>query len=108
MVEFIDAVFKYIEMPVEILTIVISLIGAIVSFQHGVYFRKIRNELAVRIRKNFLWDAALYMVTFVMGVGLLLNWTWLVQVDIIIRPFVLFFAVYASMRLYNHYKQIDK
>jgi len=108
MIELIDTVFDNVGSTVEFLTIIISLAGMAISLQHGLYFRKINKELAIRIRQNFLWDAAVYAVTFVMGVALFLNLTWLIQIDVIIRPFVLFFAVLASVRLYLHYKDIAK
>jgi len=102
----IDEIYNNVAFTVESLTIIISLLGAAISLQHSFYFKRVKNKLSLRMRDNFFWDACVYAVTFFMGVGLLLDLKSLVQVDIIIRPLVLFFAVIASFRLYKHYKRM--
>lgn len=101
-------IYENIGFIAEFLTIIISMAGIIISLHHGAFFNNQKSILSIRLRKNFLWDAAVYAVTFFMGVGLYYELTWMVKIDIIIRPIVLFFAVWASMRLYKHYRQINK
>lgn len=92
----------------EFLTILVCISGMIVSLHHSAFFKNQKKILAIRLRKNFLWDAAAYAVTFFMGVGLYYDVKWMVELNIIIRPMVLFFAVWASMRLYKHYREMHK
>ena len=92
----------------EFMTICVSIAGIIVSLHHGAFFRNQKDILAVRLRKNFVWDAGVYAITFFMGVGLYYDLKWLVQIDIIIRPLILLFAVWASTRLYRHLKSLGR
>ena len=100
----IEHLYSYIEFWVELITILVALAGVIISGTHAIYYSKIKEVFARRLRDNFFWDAALYAVTFVMGFALFTDTLWLVRIDMVIRPIVIIIAVVASVRLYNHYK----
>lgn len=89
----------------EFLTILVSLAGIIVALHHASFFSRDNKVLSLRIKNVFLSDAAVYLVTLVMGVALYYNWPYLVKIDVIIRPFVLAVNVWVSVRLYKHYRK---
>lgn len=107
MIEALEHIFSDRFMSkIEFMTMLISFFGMIIALAHAHFFRNIFDPLASRIRYVFLTDAAVYLVTFVMGLGLFMNWYWVVKIDIFVRVFVLAANVYASVRLYKHYKKV--
>lgn len=92
----------------EWLTIVVSLLGVSICLVHAAFFRNGADKLSAKLRSVFLTDAAVYFVTLVMGIGLFFDLSAVVWADVIIRPFILFLNVYASVRLYKHYKLMAK
>lgn len=96
----------FLREPVELLTVFISLIGISVTYLHFHFFKTSDLPLSKRIKLVFLSDSLVYLVTFLMGIGLFFNLSALVHYDIIIRPFVLMLNVYATIRLFYHFKSI--
>jgi len=90
----------------EWLTIVVSSVGIFVCLRHALFFNRSRNKTSKKVKKVFLTDAAVYLVTFLMGVGLYFNLPVLVHYDIIIRPFVLILNIVATVALYIHFKKL--
>ena len=108
----INEYYECIELIVEFLTALIAFVGTIICAKHALYFRGIRKStddvFACKLEKNFAWDAALFFVTFIMGVSLFFGLYELMKVDMVLRVFALFGAVVASVRLYLHYKTIHE
>lgn len=90
----------------EIATILISVVGAFIALKHAVFFDNSDSVLGDRMRKVFSTDAAIYVVTLIMGLGLFFDLKMVVHFDVIIRPIALFLNVYASIRLYRHYNEV--
>lgn len=90
----------------ELFTIIVSLVGIAVTFLHYTFFKTSDLPLSRRIKLVFLSDSLVYVVTFLMGVGLFYNLSTLVHYDIIVRPFVLTLNVYATIRLFYHFRSI--
>lgn len=90
----------------ELLTVIVSLFGMIICFFHALFFEGAKDKFSKKLKRVFYTDAAVYLVTFVMGVALFFNMYWLVHADVVVRPFVLILNVYASLRLYKHYKLV--
>jgi uncharacterized membrane protein YesL len=91
----------------EFLTVLVSAAGVVVAFQQVSFYLRDKRELSKRMAANFFWDGMRCLVTLVMGLGLYMNWKLMVQVDILIRPFVYALAVYASVKLYRHYRKVE-
>lgn len=108
MVDFfnLDMVLEGLRTSAEFLTILVSIVGAIIALKHAAFLEKANYKLTNKLRQVFLTDAAIYVVTLIMGIALFFNLKWLVIADIIIRPFVLVLNVIASIALYHHYKLI--
>ena len=88
----------------EILTIVMSLLGILVSLKLACFFSDCSKPLAKRLKYEYVTDFLSFLVLFTMGTALFLNWDALVKIDVIIRPFVVFLNILAMWRLYNHYR----
>jgi NhaP-type Na+/H+ or K+/H+ antiporter len=99
---------EHIREIMEVLTVLVSLAGMVISIHHSEFFRKAQDKFSQKMHKNFFWDFMAYSITFFMAIGLSLDLKWLVEFNIIIRPLVLIFAVWASYRLFKHYKRINK
>lgn len=95
-----------IRIIMELLTIIVSIAGMLISMHHSEFFRKSKDRFSKKMQRNFFWDFMAYTVTFFMGIGLFLDLRWLVEFNVILRPVILIFAVWASYRLYSHYKRI--
>ena len=91
---------------VEGLTVLVSTLGVLATYLHFRFFKNSDLRLSKRIKLVFLSDSLVYLVTFLMGIGLFFNLSALVHYDIIIRPFVLMLNVYATIRLFYHFKSI--
>lgn len=97
-----------VRMLAEILTIFVSIAGISIAFRHVIFLNRGNHPLTNKLSNVFLTDAAVYAVTLIMGVALFFDIKWLVVFDIIIRPFILFLNVYASIQLYNHHQMVKK
>lgn len=89
----------------EFITIILSLVGLLISFQLTLFFAK-GDTLAQRLKSEYFTDFLGFAVLFFMGVGLFFNWPLLVKIDVIIRPFVVLLNLIAMRRLYEHYKRL--
>jgi len=97
---------RFLRDGAEFLTVLISLVGMAVAIRHAMYFSNSDSRLARRIKQVFITDGAIYLVTLIMGLGLFLNMPVIVHYDVLIRPLALVLNVYASWRLYVHYKKV--
>lgn len=110
----IEYLYSYVGVYVEGLTMFGAFLGMIVSLKHSLYYGKIKRTIkkpervafAEKMERNFFWDFGLYTVTFFISMGLLFDLLWLLRIDMVARVFVIFTAVYASDRLFRHYKII--
>lgn len=88
-----------------IITIVISTAGLFVALSHFVFFNKSNNKLAKKIKTVFLADAMIYMITGIFGVWAYLEWSFETAIFFqYVRIPILLLNVWASWRLYKHYK----
>ena len=90
----------------EFTTIWLSLIGMVISLFLTLYFHKGRGELATRLRCEYFTDFLTFVVLLVMGFGLYYQLSWLVKIDVVVRPFVVTLNIYAMWRLYRHYRKL--
>lgn len=90
----------------ELLTIYISIIGIVVLFLHYLTLRRNKHPLGKRLQFVFITDILVYIVTFLMGVGLYYDIDLLIHYDIILRPVVLCVNVIAAWRLYDHIRRL--
>lgn len=90
----------------ELSTIWLSLIGMCVSLFLTFYFRKGKGVLAERLKCEYFTDFLTFVVLLLMGIGLYFHLSWLVKLDVVIRPFVVAANIYAMWRLYNHYRKL--
>lgn len=96
----------YIKHIAQILTVIVSGIGIFLSAKHWFFYRMSTEKLSKKIRRVFFTDSLIYIITLIMGLGLILSNDMLVHYDIIARPVVLFLNVLASFSLYTHYRKM--
>lgn len=89
----------------ELATIIVSLVGMLYALKHVRFFDYSEKVTSRRVRKVFLTDAGVYLVTLLMGIGLFFDFDLLVRYDVVVRPFMLLANVVASVRLYTHFKR---
>lgn len=90
----------------EVLTVVISFLGAFIAVKHAAFYNHSESELSKKMRSVFATDALIYIVTLIMGLGLFFNWHAVIHFDVIVRPLALLLNVWASIRLYRHYNGV--
>jgi len=90
-----------------IATILISVCGIALALTHFFFFGKSKNLLANKVKYVFLTDASIYLVTILFGL-----WSFLsldnstAVVFQYIRIPILILNIWASVRLYKHYKEL--
>lgn len=90
----------------EWLTVIVSLAGMYAAMRYYIKLKKVKTDTARGFRRIFATDFGVYAVTLVMGLALFYDWPLVVQIDVIVRPFVLMLNVGASVHLlYNIEKQ---
>ena len=97
----------FLKIPAKLFTVMISLIGSAITFIHYRFFKTSNLTLSKRIKLVFLSDSLIYLVTFLMGIGLFFNLSALIHYDVIVRPFVLTLNVYATIRLFYYFRSIE-
>lgn len=103
-----DILLEIIRTKAELLTIIISIIGIAICGYHIQFLQRARAEITDRLSWVFATDAAVYVVTMVMGIGLFCDLKWLVVADVIIRPAILLANVFASISLYKCHLEIKE
>lgn len=97
---------QFLRDPAEWITIIVSVLGIAVTLAHYINLKSSQRQLSKRLRAVFYTDALVYLVTFIMGVGLFYELKLLVHYDVIIRPLVLTLNVIAGYRLYRHLREL--
>lgn len=90
-----------------LITIALSLLGAVVVAAHALFFHKSDKPIASRIRNVFLTDCLLYAVTFFFGLGAMLDFkSYEFWPFYLVRILIIALNIAAGVRLYQHYKEI--
>ncbi len=90
-----------------VLTILISIVGIAVALTHFAFFSKTTAPLGRRVKYVFLTDAAIYFVTALFGFWAFLELSYEAAIVLqYIRIPILLLNIWASVRLYGHYKNI--
>jgi len=92
---------------VGVLTVVVSAIGLFVALAHSMFFVRSESRIASKLKFIFFTDAMIYATTLSFGLwamfalsintALYLQW---------VRIPILILNIYASLRLYSHYRQM--
>ena len=90
----------------EFLTIIFSLIGLALSFKLWMFFSGDKRLLSSRLKSEYFTDFLGFAILLFMGIGLYFNLTWLVRIDVVIRPLVVALNILAMWRLYTHYRKM--
>lgn len=88
-----------------LLTVIICFFGVFVSMRHYLFFHKNNKEMARKLRKVFITDALIYLITLVILSIILFKLPMQIMEYLVwIRIPVFIANIYASHRLYEHYQ----
>ena len=92
-----------------VLTIIVSFIGAFVAFWHVFFYQKSKSEIAKKMKAVFFSDGLIYLITLAFGLWALYEWGYDAAIAMhVIRIPILLLNIWASVRLYNHYKELHE
>lgn len=103
-----------------LVTLLIAAVGFAITLKHGLFFLRSKADISKKLAAVFITDSLIYVITFMFGVSVFIDFCAIFNckgsdLDLffarfwhIVRVPVLLLNIWASYRLYKHYKIISK